>query len=324
MDFTFTPEQDALREEARAFLAANADPSWKKLAELGWTGVSIAEEDGGAGLTFVEEAVLHEELGRALYRGPFFSTMAAALPALPDDLKAEVAAGETSWTLAFGPLVPDLDTADRIAIVGGDGIYELDGAEREILSTTDETRPVGVVRGGEPGRRLADSWVLEEIRNRTLAALAIEACGVARRALEYAIEHAQTREQFGRPIGVYQAVSHPLADAYTRLELARSLSYWAAWCVSENDDQAPISAAAAKAFAAEAAVQVCETAIQVHGGIGFTWEHVLHRLYKRALWIESFAASSSTLRAEVAASLLDATGSGSGVSQTPVPLTQGG
>ncbi|MBA3381852.1 MAG: acyl-CoA/acyl-ACP dehydrogenase [Actinobacteria bacterium] len=324
MDFTFTPEQDALREEARAFLAANADPSWKKLAELGWTGVSIAEEDGGAGLTFVEEAVLHEELGRALYRGPFFSTMAAALPALPDDLKAEVAAGETSWTLAFGPLVPDLDTADRIAIVGGDGIYELDGAEREILSTTDETRPVGVVRGGEPGRRLADSGVLEEIRNRTLAALAIEACGVARRALEYAIEHAQTREQFGRPIGVYQAVSHPLADAYTRLELARSLSYWAAWCVSENDDQAPIAAAAAKAFAAEAAVQVCETAIQVHGGIGFTWEHVLHRLYKRALWIESFAASSSTLRAEVAASLLDATGSGSGVSQTPVPLTQGG
>jgi len=324
MDFTFTPEQDALREEARAFLAANADPSWKKLAELGWTGVSIAEEDGGAGLTFVEEAVLHEELGRALYRGPFFSTMAAALPALPDDLKAEIAAGETSWTLAFGPLVPDLDTADRIAIVGGDGIYELDGAEREILSTTDETRPVGVVRGGEPGRRLADSGVLEEIRNRTLAALAIEACGVARRALEYAIEHAQTREQFGRPIGVYQAVSHPLADAYTRLELARSLSYWAAWCVSENDNQAPIAAAAAKAFAAEAAVQVCETAIQVHGGIGFTWEHVLHRLYKRALWIESFAASSSTLRAEVAASLLDATGSGSGVSQTPVPLTQGG
>ena len=71
-------------------------------------------------------------------------------------------------------------------------------------------------------------------------------------------------------------------------------------------------------------MQVCETAIQVHGGIGFTWEHVLHRLYKRALWIESFAASSTTLRAEVAASLLDATGAGSGVDQTPVSLTQGG
>ncbi|MDQ3121231.1 MAG: acyl-CoA/acyl-ACP dehydrogenase [Actinomycetota bacterium] len=328
MDFTFTPEQDALREQARAFLAANPEPSWKELAELGWTGVSVAEEDGGAGLTFVEEALLFEELGRALYSGPYFSTVALALPALPADLRAEVAAGDTSWTLAFGPLVPDLDLADRIAIVGGDGIYELEGAEREVLATSDVTRSLGVVRGGDPGRRLADAGVLEEIRSRSLAALAMEACGLARRALEYAIEHAQTREQFGRPIGVYQAVSHPLADAYTRLELARSLSFWAAWCVAQegaqSDQQAPIAAAAAKAFAAEAAVQICETAIQVHGGIGFTWEHVLHRLYKRALWIESFAASSTTLRAEVAASLLDATGSGSGVSQTPVSLTQGG
>jgi alkylation response protein AidB-like acyl-CoA dehydrogenase len=326
MDFTFTPEQDALREQARAFLAANPEPSWKELAELGWTGVSIAEEDGGAGLTFVEEAVLFEELGRALYHGPYFSTVALTLPALLGDLRAEVAAGDASWTLALGPLVSDLDTAARVAIVGGDGIYELEDAEREVLASSDETRPLGVVRGGDPGRRLADSGVLEEIRSRMLAALAIEACGVARRALEYAIEHASTREQFGRKIGVYQAVSHPLADAYTRLELARSLSLWAAWCVAEDDEQAPIGAAAAKASAAEAAVQVCETAIQVHGGIGFTWEHVLHRLYKRALWIESFGASGATLRAEVAASLLDASpdSRGSGFSQTPLSLTQGG
>ena len=315
MDFTFTPEQEALREQARAYLAEHAEPSWKDLAELGWTGVSVAEEDGGVGLGFVEEAVLLEELGRALYKGPYLSTIGIVLPALPAELQAEVAAGETSWTLAFGPLVPDLDTADRIAIVGGDGIYELEGAEREVLETTDDTRPLGVVRGGEPGRRLADTDVLEEIRHRSLAALAIEACGVARRALEYAIEHAASREQFGKRIGVYQAVSHPLADAYTQLELARSLALWAAWCVAEQDEQTPVAAAAAKSFAGEAAVQICETAIQVHGGIGFTWEHVLHRLYKRALWIESFAASGSSLRAEVAASLLE----------TPrVPLTQGG
>ncbi len=223
MDFTFTPEQEALREQARAYLAAHPEPSWKDLAELGWTGVSVAEEDGGAGLGFVEEAVLLEELGRALYKGPYLSTIGIVLPALPAELQAEVAAGETSWTLAFGPLVPDLDTADRIAIVGGDGIYELEGAEREVLSTTDETRPLGVVRGGEPGRRLAETDVLEEIRPRSLAALAIEACGVARRALEYAIEHAASREQFGKRIGVYQAVSHPLADAYTRAR-ARALA----------------------------------------------------------------------------------------------------
>jgi alkylation response protein AidB-like acyl-CoA dehydrogenase len=327
MDFTFTPEQNALREQARAYLADHPEPSWQELAELGWTGVSVAEEDGGAGLGFVEEAVLLEELGRALYKGPYLSTIGIVLPALPSDLQAEVAAGEASWTLAFGPLVPDLDTADRIAMVGGDGIFELEGAERELLATPDETRPLGVVRGGEPGRRLADADVLDEIRHRSHAALAIEACGVARRALEYAIDHAATREQFGRRIGVYQAVSHPLADAYTRVELARSLALWAAWCVAQGSEQAgeqaPVASAAAKSFAAEAAVAVCETAIQVHGGIGFTWEHVLHRLYKRALWIESFAASGSTLRAEVAASLLEPT-LVSGFSLTPAPLTQGG
>jgi alkylation response protein AidB-like acyl-CoA dehydrogenase len=325
MDFTFTPEQEALREQARAFLTEHPEPSWPELAELGWTGVSIAEEDGGAGLTFVEEAVLFEELGRALYRGPYFSTVALTLPALADDLRAEVAAGETSWTLALGPLVPDLDTADRVAIVGGDGIYELEGEERELLTTTDETRPLGVVRGGEPGRRLSGSAVLDEIRARSLAALAIEACGVARRALELAIEHAATREQFGKPIGVYQAVSHPLADAYTRLELARSLCLWAAWCVAEDDDQALVAAASAKAYTADAAVAVCETAIQVLGGIGFTWEHVLHRLYKRALWIHGFAASGTRLRAEVAAMLLNGkTAAASGVRLTPAPVEQGG
>jgi len=330
MDFTFTPEQDALREQAREFLAANPEPSWAQLAELGWTGVSIAEEDGGAGLTFVEEAVLFEELGRALYRGPYFSTVALTLPALPSDLRAEVAAGEASWTLALGPLVPDLDTAGRVATVGGDGIYELEGAEREVLTTTDETRPLGVVRGGDPGRRLADATVLAEIESRSLTALALEACGVARRALEYAIEYATTREQFGKKIGVYQAVSHPLADAYTGIELSRSLALWSAWCVASGDPQASIAAAGAKSFAAESAVSVCETSIQVLGGIGFTWEHELHRLYKRALGIESFGASGTRLRAEVAAALLNGSeGStlGSGLSQTPdiaVSATEGG
>ena len=307
MDFTFTPEQDALREQAREFLAANPDPTWTQLAELGWTGVSVAEEEGGAGLGFVEEAVLFEELGRALYHGPYFSTVALALPALPPDLRAEVAGGSATWTLALGPLVPDLDTAERVAVVGGDGVFELEGGEREMLATVDATRPLGVVRGGETRRRLADSAVVPLIETRALTALALEACGVARKALEHAVEYASSREQFGRKIGVYQAVSHPLATAYTRLELARSLALWAAWCVSTGDSQAALAAAAAKATAAESAVAVCETSIQALGGIGFTWEHELHRLYKRALGIESFGASGTRLRAEVAAALLEET-----------------
>jgi alkylation response protein AidB-like acyl-CoA dehydrogenase len=323
MDFTFTQEQEALREQARDFLAATPEPTWAQLAELGWTGVSIAEEDGGAGLSFVEEAVVFEELGRALYRGPYFSTIALTLPALPSEQRADVAAGEASWTLAFGPLVPDLDTADRIAIVGGDGIYELDGAEREVLATTDPSRPLGVVRGGEPGQRLADAGVLPEIQARSQTALALEACGVARLALEDAIEHASSREQFGKKIGTYQAVSHPLADAYTRVELSRSLALWAAWCVATGDSQSSLAASAAKSHAGESAVAVCEVAIQSLGGIGFTWEHRLHRLYKRALGIESFGASGTRLRAEVAAALLNGE-SVSTPSPAPVSVTQGG
>jgi alkylation response protein AidB-like acyl-CoA dehydrogenase len=323
MDFTFTPEQDALREQAREFLAATPEPTWAQLAELGWTGASIAEDDGGAGLSFIEEAVLFEELGRALYHGPYFGTIGLALPALPSEERAAVAAGETSWTLAFGPLVPDLDSAERVAIIGGDGIYELDGGERELLATTDESRPLGVVRGGEPGQRLADTSVLAEIEARSQTALALEACGVARLALEDAIEYASGREQFGKKIGVYQAVSHPLADAYTSLELSRSLSLWAAWCVATRDPQARIAAASAKSHAGESAVAVCETAIQALGGIGFTWEHRLHRLYKRALGIESFGASGTRLRAEIAAALIEQD-TASSESPSPVTVTQGG
>ena len=323
MDFTFTPEQDALREQAREFLAATPEPTWPQLAELGWTGVSIAEDDGGAGLSFIEEAVLFEELGRALYRGPYFATVGLTLPALPAEDRAAVAAGDASWTLALGPLVPDLDSADHVAIVGGDGVFELEGGEREVLSTTDETRSLGVVRGGEAGRRLADSTVLAEIEARSQTALALEACGVARLALEDALEYAAAREQFGKKIGVYQAVSHPLADAYTRIELSRSLALWAAWCVATGDPQSRVAAAAATSYAADSAVAVCETAIQSLGGIGFTWEHRLHRLYKRALGIEAFGASGARLRAEIAGALIEQH-AGSAETPAPVTMTQGG
>ncbi len=138
-----------------------------------------------------------------------------------------------------------------------------------------------------------------------LAAVALEASGIARRALEFGIEHATTREQFGRPIGVYQAVSHPLADTYVETELARSLAYWAAWCVAEEDEQTPIAVAAAKSYAADVAVTACEHAIQVLGGIGFTWEHPLHTYYKRAQWIQAYGGYAREQRAKVAAWLLD-------------------
>jgi alkylation response protein AidB-like acyl-CoA dehydrogenase len=152
------------------------------------------------------------------------------------------------------------------------------------------------------GREFFDADAPEE---QQLAALALEATGIAQWALETGVEHAKTREQFGRPIGVYQAVSHPLADTYVESELARSLAYWAAWCVAEDDEQTPIAVAAAKSYAGDVAVAACERAIQVLGGIGFTWEHPLHTYYKRSLEIQAHGGYSREQRAKIAAWLLD-------------------
>ena len=304
MDLSFTPLQEELREQARRFLADTQEPTWTQLAELGWTGASVAEEHGGAGLGFLEEAVLHEAAGGALLHAPLWST-STLVAFLPAEDQAAVASGEASWTLALAPLVPDLDSATHVAVVGGDTIWELDGGEREVLATSDESRPLGVVSGGEAGRALCPSDVLPALRARSLTILALEAVGVAARALELAVAYATEREQFGRRIGTYQAVSHPLASSLADVELARSLAWWAAWCVAHDEPEAPVAAAAAKADSADAAVLACERAIQVLGGIGFTWEHVLHRLYKRALWIQTWEASPAQLRAEVAEHLLD-------------------
>jgi alkylation response protein AidB-like acyl-CoA dehydrogenase len=321
MDFAFSDEQEQLRREARTFLAdrypaervselADSDEgwepsSWQELAGLGWIGVSVPEEAGGAGLGFLEEAVLFEELGRALYPGPYFSTVALALPELPAELQREAVEGKTRWSASLdGSLVPDLALVDRV-LVERDGKLAAVAAEGETLETMDSTRRLGrLAEGGGDADEVGDASALERMRTRGFTALALEAVGMSQRALELSVEYAKTREQFGKPIGIYQAVSHRLADSYALTELARSLAYWAAWAVAEDDEEAPIAAAAAKAYAGDVAVTVCEYAIQAHGGIGFTWEHPLHRYYKRAQWIQGYGGYPAAQRAEVAAALL--------------------
>ena len=182
---------------------------------------------------------------------------------------------------------------------GGWSREEIAGAELSFLD-----RAVLYEEGGRAnvGASLFDESRTEEER---LTMLALEAVGISAKALELGVEYASTREQFGRKIGVYQAVSHQLADAYVETELSRSLAYWAAWCVAEGDEQAPVAVAAAKAYASDAAVAACERSIQVHGGIGFTWEHVLHEYYKRALAIQAYGGYPREHRARVARHLLD-------------------
>jgi alkylation response protein AidB-like acyl-CoA dehydrogenase len=374
MDFSFSPEQDQLRAQARSFLekrfpapriaelASSPEgwdrPSWKELAGLGWTGASIAEADGGAGLGLLEEAIIFEELGRALYPGPYFATVGLALPALAaaPELLRRVASGDLTATLAWREpgrpvslrmpdavatearcvegrwslrgekhLVPDAGTVDAFVVLArtsdgvalflverrGPGAGLKDGRPQvAVPDTVDATRRLGrVTLDHDEGTLLvappAAAAVIARTRSRALTALALEAVGIGAQALTLAVAHAKTRQQFGKPIGAYQAVSHKLADTYVEVELARSLAYWAAWCIAEADGQAELAAIAAKAHAAEAAVAACERAIQVHGGMGFTWDHPLHRYYKRALWIEAFEGSGAAHRAEIARSLFD-------------------
>ena len=291
MEFAFTQEQEELRREARSFLEANPEAPLSQLRELGWLGVSVPEERGGGGLSFVDEAILFEEAGRVLYPGPFLTT-AVVLPALP-------AVDEQAWSVELDGLVPHLDTVDRVLTEDGTAVE----ATGKTLPTVDETRPLG--RLVSDRHKLDLEGEFEPVRLRLLAGLAAEAVGVAQKALELGVEYVSQREQFGKKIGTYQAVSHPLADTYVETELARSLAYWAAWCVAEEDEQAPTAVAAAKSMSAETAVAACERSIQVHGGIGFTWEHVLHRYYKRAQWIDAFGGHAARQREVVAAALLD-------------------
>ena len=305
MDFAFTEEQLELKRQARAWLSERypldrdwdgaQNDRWAELAELGWLGVSVREAEGGVGLGFVEEAILLEELGYALYPGPYLGTVGFALATLGPEDRAAVASGQTKWSAEVNGLVPWLGSVDRV--VDMDGLAQV--ARGDALVSVDPSRPLGRLERTN-GTPLPGNRDIPRAR----AAMAAEALGVAQRVLELGVQHAKTREQFGKPIGVYQAVSHQLADTYADVELARSLVYWAAWCVAEDDEQAPVAAAAAKSFAAEAAVAACERSIQVHGGTGFTWEHPLHRFYKRALWLEGFGSRPSELRLEVADAVL--------------------
>ncbi|MQB00569.1 MAG: acyl-CoA dehydrogenase [Actinobacteria bacterium] len=365
MDFAFSEEQELLRSSARDFLRDRSAPervaeladsdagwdpaTWKQITELGWVGLSVPEDRGGSGMSLLDEAVLFEETGRALYPGPFLSTVVLAQPALGasadgfsavleaggaatlawvepggvsslaelDGVKTEARASGDEWKLTGEKvLVPDLALTSNVVVVA----RSADGLGLWLVSRPDDFKTQGTVDGtrrfgrfeldGDPGTLLVGSDevgdVLEQIRLRSLAALALEAVGVAQFALDSAAAYVKERKQFDKPIGTYQAVSHQVADIYVDTELARSLAYWAAWCVAEGDRQASTAALAAKAFAADAAVKACERSIQVHGGIGFTYEHTLHRYYRRAQWIQSFDGSGRVHRAAVAAALLDA------------------
>jgi alkylation response protein AidB-like acyl-CoA dehydrogenase len=347
VNFAFSDEQEELRAAVRRFLAEKSpetevrrlmdttegyDPAvWSQMAEqLGLQSLTIPEEFGGSGFSYVELVVVLEEMGAALLCAPFFSTVALAANALltsgDDDAKKTylpgLASGETIGTLAITEdngkwdfsgielvatekdgwvlnghkmFVLDGHVANLIIVAArtqqGVTLFAVDGdaagLTRTPLPTMDQTRKqarlefsdtpatlVGSEGGAEPG--------LSKTLDLAAVALAAEQVGGAQRVLDSSVEYAKTRIQFGRPIGSFQAIKHKCADMLLEVESAKSAAYYAGWAAAEDSDELPVVASLAKSYCSEAYFHSAAENIQIHGGIGFTWEHPAHLYFKRA------------------------------------------
>ncbi|HEX8122798.1 MAG TPA: acyl-CoA dehydrogenase family protein [Solirubrobacteraceae bacterium] len=325
MRFTLSEDQQEIKRTAKDLLASRS--TWEKvrtnaeagqyddalareLAELGWPGIAVSEEHGGQGLGIVELAALLEELGYACATVPFLGTVCAALViehAGSTEQQAEwlprLASGEARGALGAlrdgtAELVPDADGADVVVLadlaaasatlVGGDAV--------EPVAAIDPTRRYGrVAAGGDalPGDVAAGV-------DRALVAVSAELVGVAQRALEMSVEYVKERKQFGVPVGTFQAVQHKAAQMLLDAEGGRSATYFAAWAADAAPEQLPGAASIAKAWTSDAGRSATATAIQLHGGIGFTWEADVHWLFKRAQLDAAFLGGTGTHRARIA------------------------
>jgi alkylation response protein AidB-like acyl-CoA dehydrogenase len=372
MDFDLSKPQKLLKESARALLARECGPGrvrelmetetahdeglWQSLAEQGWTGLSVPEEQGGLGLGLVEMAAVAEEMGRACLPGAFLSTLFAAalveragnaeqrakyLGAIAaGGLKASVALLEegASWDVDAVKLgakreggrfsltgrklfVSDASVADLLVCVARDGdSLALLPVERgaEGLTVTpmpsmDATRKLyevvfeGVTvadadaLGADGDARGALGGALEV----ATAVLCAEMVGGMQWVLDTTVEYAKTRQQFGRPIGSFQAVQHMCADMLLLTESARSAAYYAAWTLTENDPAARAAISIAKAYCSDAYREVANRGVQVHGGIGFTWEHDLQLYYKRSKSSETLYGDANFHRERIARLVVD-------------------
>ncbi len=310
MNFDYTDDQQAIKSTARDFLGSRLKPEklrrlaeageyddglWGEMCELGWPGIFIGEEYGGQELGVLELGILSEELGYALAPSPFLSNAAAGLViqhAGSDEQKQRwlpgIASGQQRGTVAYvkdgaAELVPDADSAEIIVAVEGSSATVLNASDAEIepVDTIDSTRRFSRVRISNGGAEALDGDAAPTI-GPIAVTIAAELVGVSQRAMEMAVEYAKDRQQFGRPIGAYQAVSHRCAQMLLEVESARSATLYAGWAADHEQEALPLAAAMAKAYASDTGWRVTSSSLQVHGGIGFTWEHDLHFFLKRA------------------------------------------
>jgi len=356
MDFDFKSDQIMLRNNAREYLAEKCTTQfvrtmfddkagyskdmWKELADLGWLGLTFPEENEGLGLGMVELSLLLEEMGRAVFPGPYFASVLLAGNALkagdkglreryltgmakgdviasmgileqavnwgPEAIKLKAEGGGGGFVLnGMKRFVPFAHIADVIIIPARtsskpDGItlFAVDskakGVEMSTLTNIDltskssevrlsnvmvpEENIIGDVDGGWP--------VLKEVLQKAAVGASAEMLGAARKSMEMSVEYAKVREAFGQPIGTFQAIKHKCADMLLEVEQSHAAVYYAAWAQDAGAPDAALAASVAKAYVGDAARRVCGESIQVHGGIGFTWEFDLHLWFKRAKYYE--------------------------------------
>lgn len=322
MRFTLSEDQQEIKRTARDLLATRStwervrthaeagrydDALWQELASLGWPGIAVGEEHGGQGLGIVELAVLLEELGYACAAVPFLGSVCAALAiehAGSDEQRAawlpRLASGEARGALATpGGLSPDADGADVVVVLDGDSATLVEGGSAvEAVAAIDPTRRYGRVAaaGGE-----ALEGDVAAAADRALVAVSAGLVGVAQRALDMTVEYVKERKQFGVPVGTFQGVQHKAAQMLLDAEGGRSATYYAAWAADADPAQLPGAASIAKAWTSDAGRSATAAAIQLHGGIGFTWEADVHWLFKRAQLDAAVLGGGGAHRARVAA-----------------------
>jgi alkylation response protein AidB-like acyl-CoA dehydrogenase len=331
MDFGLSEDQREIQRTARALLSERARPErvrehaevgrfddglWRELCELGWPGIAISESQGGQGLGLVELSILCEELGRTVAPVPLLPTVLAST--VIEQAGSEEQHARWLPGLASGELIGVLGTArEGVAelVVGASAAQLLvlveDGAARVLTAEQVEVEPVDSIDPTRPTARVHAAQDTGEAlagdvaggMDRALVAIASELVGVCDRALAMTVAYVKERKQFGVPVGSYQAVSHRCAQMLLDTEKARATTAFAAWAADADPGRLAEAAAMAKAAASDAGVEVTASAIQAHGGIGFTWEADVHWLYKRALIDASLLGGAKQQRARLAALL---------------------
>jgi alkylation response protein AidB-like acyl-CoA dehydrogenase len=333
MDFGLTDDQRDIQRTARDLLAERSTFArvrehaearttdtalWRELCELGWPGIAISEEHGGQGLGTIELAILAEELGRSLAPVPFLASAMAACVIeqagtdeqrerwLPGLASGEIVGALASAVDGTSELVVSAPEAGVIVLVEEDGSGRLltpDQAEVSAVPAIDPTRSAARVSASDDAGEALEQGCPG--LGRALVAVSAELLGVSERALEMTLDYVKDRKQFGVPVGAYQAVSHRCAQMLLDTEKARSTTAFAAWSADSNPDGLAEAAAMAKAAASDAGREVTTSAIQAHGGIGFTWEADVHWLYKRAQIDSVLLGGASRHRARLAEILAD-------------------